>query len=169
MQNGMSSEKYFTVINKSPSLLRRIKVSRLEANMTSFISPIERWHDNNYAPKELEYLCSQTPTSHKIITPLHGYKAQDVRVDISHGHVIILLSSDYGSDFSMRQEYYCEIPIPADAKRRKAFVEISPYCLVVQLDKKQSVFKRAISLAVNLKQFFALIFKFSLNSRHSSG
>lgn len=170
MQRGMSSEKHFTVIdNKKPSLLRRFTVTRLETHMTSFISPIERWPDNNYAPKELEYVWNQSPTSHKIITPLHGYKAQDVRVDISRGHVIILLSRDYGMASSIREEYYCEVPIPADAKRNKAYVEITTHFLIVRLDKKQRFFRRAVSTVVNFKNYFALVFRIGLNSNRLDG
>lgn len=165
MQQGLSSEKHFTVINnKASSFLRRLNLSRLEANMNSFLSPIERWPDNNYSPKELEYIWNQTPTTHKIITPLHGYKPQDVRIDISRGHLIILLSQDYGAVFISKEEYYCEIPIPADANQRKAYVEISPQFLIIRLDKKQSALKEAISVATNVKNYLALMFRIGVKS-----
>ena len=50
---------------------RRLSIQRVDAHMASFISPIERWADNNYAPYELDYLYHQKPDSSEIVAPLH--------------------------------------------------------------------------------------------------
>lgn len=166
MSKNLLSEKSFTTRNnQNASQLRRFTVSRLAANMTGFISPIERWSDINYAPKELQYIWNQSPTTHKFMMPLHGYEAGDVRVDISREHVIVLLSRDYGAPFITREEYYCEIPIPVDANGKKAYVEVSAHFLIIQMEKKQRVLKRVVSAVLNLKRYFTLMLRMGLHSR----
>ncbi len=130
---------------------RRLSIQRVNAHMASFISPIERWADNNYAPYELDYLYHQKPGSSEIVAPLHGFQARDVHVDMSHGHVIILLSLSDGGDYPRRQEYYCEVPLPSGLKLQEAYLEIGPYFLSIHLIPKQSVLKRAVTMACRFK------------------
>jgi HSP20 family molecular chaperone IbpA len=134
--------------------------------MTAFMSPIERWPDDIYAPEKLKYVCNQTSQFFEIVAPLHEYDADDVRVDLSRGQVIILLSREYGETSNSWKEYYCEVPIPADTKRNKAYVEISPGILTVRLTKKWRWFKRMGSLAQCLKKVFTKRFgqDWNLNS-----
>jgi HSP20 family molecular chaperone IbpA len=153
MNVNLSFQKNFTVRNsQNTSQLRRIFVSRLEASMTAFMTQIERWPDKNYVPEELDYVCNQTLESYEIIAPLHGFKAHDVRVDLSHGHVIILLSHEYDTTSSSQKEYYCEVPIPADAKGNAATIEISANVLTVRLNKKSRVFNRISAVSRRLKK-----------------
>ncbi len=130
---------------------RYVTIRRLEATMATFISPIERWADNNYVPYDLDYLYTQKTGVSEIVAPLHGFEARDVYVDISRGHVIILLSHDDGTGYHARQEFYREVPLPPDLKLKEAYLEIGPCFLSVYLIPKQSVFKRAVSLACRFK------------------
>jgi len=130
---------------------RRLNIRQLDAHMATFISPIERWADKNYEPYELDYLYHQKSGSSEIVAPLHGFQAQDVHVAMSHGHVIILLSLADSTGYQGRQEYYCEVPLPPQLKLKDAYLEIGPYFLSVHLIPKQSVFKRAVSMACRFK------------------
>src|SRR5215510_9206262 len=85
----------------------------LEPSEATFISPIERWEDDNYKPQALDYLFTQKSDSSEIVAPLHGFSPQDVHVDISRGQVLILLS-DHWMAYPKRQEYYCEVPLSSD-------------------------------------------------------
>src|SRR5690349_9579164 len=78
----------------------------LDPSEATFISPIERWADDNYAPNDLEYSYTQKSESSEIVAPLHGFNPQDVHVDISHGRAMILLS-DHWMAYAKREEYYC--------------------------------------------------------------
>ena len=140
-----------TVVD-APSISKRHRatIRLLEATMATFISPIERWADDNYAPYELDYLYSQKTDSCEIVAPLHGFEARDVYVDISRGHLIILLSHD-DIPYPARQEYYCEVPLPPDVKHKGAYVEIGANFLTVHLSQKRSVFKRVVSVACRFK------------------
>ena len=130
---------------------RRAMIERwLDPSEATFISPIERWADNNYAPYDLEYFYTQKSESSEIIAPLHGFKPQDVHVDISRGQMIILLS-DRWMAYSSREEYYCEVPLPSDVSYKNAYLEIGSQFLTIHLNKKQSVFQRAVSAACRVK------------------
>jgi HSP20 family molecular chaperone IbpA len=130
---------------------RRPMIERwLEPSEATFISPIERWADNNYAPNELGYLFTQKSELSEIIAPLHGFSPQDIHVDISRGQVIILLS-DHWMAYPKRQEYYCEVPLPSDVTYRNAYLEVGSKHLTIHLQRKQSVFHRAVSAACRVK------------------
>jgi HSP20 family molecular chaperone IbpA len=118
----------------------------LESSEATFISPIERWADHNYAPDDLEYLFTQKSESSEIIAPLHGFSPQDVHVDISRGQVLILLS-DHWMAYPKRQEYYCEVALPSDVTYKNAYLEVGNKHLTIHLQRKQSVFQRAVSAA----------------------
>ena len=127
--------------------------------MLGIISPIERWSDSNYAPEALDYVCVVTSTSFQIITRLHGYAADDVHVDLSRGCVIILITR---GDFSLlpeKQEYYCEVPISADARQNVAQVEIKGDYITVSLERKPiSLSQRLTMEVIRLKNGSALFF-----------
>jgi hypothetical protein len=126
---------------KSP-ILRDIIVRRLEGRMSGRLSPIERWSDDNYTPEPLGLIWGSSPQSHHFAVPLHGFEAQDVHVDLSRGHVIILLAHNYATVSGGQPEYYREIPIPPDAKPNRALVEVSGDILMISLYKKANLFKR---------------------------
>jgi hypothetical protein len=133
MNNSFTlSEKTFTgPVDPANTSVRRYLVSGwLTAHPSGSISPIERWPDNNYAPDELDVICNETPRTYEIVTSLYGFTAQDIYVDLRHGRVIILFSSGVG------QEYYAEVPIPAQADGTAAYVDVGPNFLTVSLDKK---------------------------------
>jgi hypothetical protein len=113
---------------------RYIFTSRLD--MTAFISPIERWPDRNYAPEPLVYICKQTPDAWVITAPMHGFAAEDVRLDLSRGHILILLSQQENAG---GLEYYCEVPIPPDANAKEAYIEITANWLAVRLNQKSGM------------------------------
>jgi hypothetical protein len=103
--------------------------------MLGIMSSIERWPDNNYTPEALDYVCIVTSSSFQIITRLHGYAVDDVHVDLSRGYIMILITRD---DFSLspeQKEYYCEVPILADARQNVARVEIKGDYLTVSLER----------------------------------
>ncbi len=118
----------------------------LDPSEATFISPIERWADDNYAPNDLEYSYTQKSESSEIVAPLHGFSPQDVHVDISHGRAMILLS-DHWMAYAKREEYYCEVPLPSDVSSKGAYLEVGSQHLTVRLQRKQSVFQRAVSAA----------------------
>jgi hypothetical protein len=130
---------------------RRLALRRLDVSMATFVSPIERWADKNYAPYDLDYLYTQKSQVGEIVAPLHGYQAKDVHVDIAHGNVIILLSLEGGSAYQARQEYYCEVPLQPDFNFKDAYLEVGPFFLTVYLIQGQSVYQRAVSMACRLK------------------
>jgi len=129
---------------------RDVMSRRFEASMAAYISPIERWADHNYAPYDLDYLYTKKTNSSEVVAPLHGFEAQDVYVDISHGYLIILLS-DTDLPHAARQEYYCEVLLPHGINPREGYIDIGPNFLTVHLNHKQSVFKRAVSAACRFK------------------
>jgi HSP20 family molecular chaperone IbpA len=142
MTKVMLSERALTVVNtQATSALRRIVLNRLEASMSGFMSPIERWPDANYEPRKLDYSWERYPEGYAIVAPLHGFKDHEVRVDLSRDHVIVLLSQDYSAAAPMRTEYYCEVSIPADADGSKAYVEVEGGRVVILLNRKQGLFK----------------------------
>jgi hypothetical protein len=65
------------------SALCQLLAKPLEARMSGFMSPIERWDDKLYAPAELEYLFARSEIGYSIIAPLHGFAARDVKVDLA--------------------------------------------------------------------------------------
>ncbi|MDX1992323.1 MAG: Hsp20/alpha crystallin family protein [bacterium] len=142
MTKVMLSERALTVVNKqATSALRRIVLSRLEASMSGFMSPIERWPDANYEPRTLDYSWERYPEGYAIVAPLHGFKEHEVHVDLSRDHVIVLLSQDYSAASPMRKEYYCEAAIPADADGSKAYVEVEGGRVVILLNRKPGLLK----------------------------
>lgn len=130
---------------------RHVITRRLYPTGATFVSPIERWEDHNYKPYELDYLYTQKTDLSEIVAPLHGFQPQDVHIDITRGHVLILLSDDEDIAFGMRQEYYCEVPLPANANLKEAYLEISSSFLTVRVGQKQSLARRAASLACRFK------------------
>ena len=152
------SKEHFTVGQAQySSQRRRITLRRLDATSATFISPIERWTDNNYAPYELDYVYRQNTETSEIIAPLHGFREQDVHVAITRGHVIILLADDDDIAQFARQEFYCEVPLPPDVRQNDAFVEIDTHFLTIHLIKKQLIFKRVTSAVRRCKNSFAFL------------
>lgn len=129
---------------------RYLFTSRLEAGMTAFVSPVERWPDRNYAPEVLAYVSQRTPESFTITTTLHGFDAEDVRIDLSRGCVLILLSPKDNLSAYRRKEYYCEIPVPEDINGNEACVEISIALLTIRLNPKSGVLN---GLSYRLRSF----------------
>ena len=144
--------------SQSASQRKRVVIRRVEPTKASFISPIERWSDNNYAPYELDYLYNHKTESVEIVAPLHGFHPDDVHIDISRGKMIILLSNGYEGAFQARQEYYCEIPLASEVQQGGFYIEIGTSFLTIRLDKRKSVLKRAASAAYIFKNGFALLF-----------
>ncbi len=142
---------------------RHITVRRIDAGGSTFINPIERWSDNNYAPYELDYVYNQNTESSEVVAPLHGYRTRDVHVTITRGTLIILLSDDEDVVCTSKQEFYCEIPLPPDVQHNDAFVEIGTHFLTVHLVKKQLFVKRAVNAAIRLRNSFAFFFGKSWN------
>ena len=137
--------------NRNNLALRRRIVRRTAGTLFAMLSPIERWSDNNYSPQLLHYTREETPQVYRIVARLHGFEAQDVHVDLSFEHVIILLSSGGTAAPTGQQEYYCEALLPAGAKRNKALVEIGDEWLTVSLRKKQlNVFTHIVSEVARL-------------------
>ncbi|MFN8372927.1 MAG: Hsp20/alpha crystallin family protein [Anaerolineae bacterium] len=164
MVTSLKSEQAVTVReNRQDSYVRKVIISHLEASMAGIMSPIERWADSNYAPRELVYVWNQHPAHYEIITPLHSFRAQDVRVDLSRGHVIILLSRDYKLIAGKGMEYYCEVPLPPDANRSEAVLEISADLLTIRVSRKHGGFTRFVSNARRFRSDMALLFGKSWN------
>jgi hypothetical protein len=127
--------------------------------MLGIMSPIERWSDSNYAPEALDYVCIVTPISFEIITRLHSYTVDDVHVDLSHGCVMILITRDDFSLLANQPEYYCEVPIPADARQNVAQVEIKGDYITVSLGRNPtSLSKWLTEDVIRLKNGSALLF-----------
>lgn len=122
--------------------------------MSGFMSPIERWGDRNYAPAALTYVFVHAPGAYRIVAPLHGFHARDVKVDLVRGHVIILLAREYRAGANLPREYYCEVPIPADADDHQAAIDIHARTLTVRLEKRSS---RLQTFVRRLKQDAALL------------
>jgi hypothetical protein len=137
---------------------RQIAVRRVDASGSTFINPIERWTDNNYAPYELDYVYNQNTETSQIIAPLHGYRAQDVHVAITRGYIIILLSDDEDIVCPFKQEFYCEIPLPPDVNKHDAVVEIDTHFLTIHLARKQLFWKRVATAAFRCRNSFAFLF-----------
>lgn len=148
---------------RSANQRRQITVRRIDASGATFISPIERWSDNNYAPYDLDYIYNQNTDTCEIIAPLHGYRAEDVHVAITRGSIIILLCDDEDLAWSARQEFYCEVPLPPDVWQKDAVVEIDTHFLTVRLVKRQLFYKRAVSAARRCRNSFAFLFGKSWN------
>jgi HSP20 family molecular chaperone IbpA len=132
--------------NTKTSSVRRTIIRRLESPrlMSRMFSPIERWEDENYAPRELNIWWNKTPEFYQIIAPIEGFKASDVHVDLCRDHIIILLSHTEGGDSAL-QEYYREVEVPADARKNVAWVEIDKEFLTVTLRTKETnPFKRLL-------------------------
>jgi hypothetical protein len=136
---------------------RNTTIRRIDASGANFISPIERWPDNNYAPYELDYIYTQNSESSEIVAPLHSFRPQDVHVAITRGHIIILLADDEDKAYFERQEFYCEVPLPPDMQKNDAFVEIDSHFLTIHLIKKQVFLKRAVSTALRCRNSFAFL------------
>ena len=136
---------------------RRMTKRRLKDTSATFISPIERWTDNNYAPYELDYIYHQNTETCEIVAPLHRFREQDVHVAITRGHVIILLADDEDVARFSRQEFYCEVPLPPDVRQNDAFIEIDTHFLTIHLIKKQLVFKRIASTVRRCRNSFAFL------------
>jgi HSP20 family molecular chaperone IbpA len=119
--------------NLVSSPLRRLVIHRLEVNPLHFMSPIERWSDENYTPQPLSYTLHRSATTTEIIAPLHGFASEDVRVDLHGERVIILLSRADDTPLARCAEYYCEITLPANVNANAADVEITSELLIVRL------------------------------------
>jgi len=136
---------------------RMLTTRRIDVTGATFISPIERWPDDNYAPYELDYVYNQNTGSSEVIAPLHGFRPQDVHIAITRGQIIILLSDDEDIATFERQEYYCEVPLPADVRKSDAFVEIDGRFLTIHLIRKQLLIQRVVSAAVRFRNSFAFL------------
>jgi hypothetical protein len=136
--------------NRKSSILRRTIVRRLESRISGSLSPIERWSDHNYAPQALNFIWVNVPQSYHIAASLHGFEAPDVHVDLSRGHVIILLSHNYDTVSNGQPEYYREIPIPPDAKPDQALVEVCDDMLMVSLYRKTNLFRQLTAAVARL-------------------
>lgn len=143
------------------SHLRRITISRLDG----IVSPFERWPDNNYAPRELDYVINETLQSSEIIAPVHGYKADEIHITISRGHVIILFSRPDPVS-NVRDEYYCEVPLPNDVWQNSALADIGSRFLTVRLGKKRTLFSRAAALGRRVRNDVGLLFGTRLSVGH---
>lgn len=145
-----SSNNHATVSHKR-GITRRIVASN------ALISPIERWVDTNYAPRELEYVVGHYSNVSEVIAPLHGFDADDVQLDISRGHLLILMSYIGSTTYPSRQEFYCEVPLPPDVKQQEAVVEFSGGYMTVRLEKKPVRVEQAVSLGRAFKNGLALL------------
>ncbi len=130
--------------------LRRVSSRPLEVQSATFISPIERWADRNYAPQELGYVFKQNTQSSEIMAPMHGYEAEDVQISITRERCIILLSLAR-SRYPSQQEYYCEVPLPPDANLNGAYVVFTNDFMSIRLGKKQTVVSQVVSLGRGVK------------------
>ncbi|MBL8162995.1 MAG: Hsp20/alpha crystallin family protein [Anaerolineae bacterium] len=156
----MLTEQYMTVLNqRKPSQVRRVVLGRLDASMTSFINPIERWPDKNHMPRTLAYAWTHYPDCHELIAPMHGFAAHDLRVELNRGHVIILLAQDEGEEATTRREYYCEVPIPPDADGNAADVEIASDFVTVRLARRKTLWAMALATTRRLIDDIALLDK----------
>ncbi len=152
-QVNQSSKKY-AANGHARSITRHV-----EASNSAFISPIERWPDTNYAPQELEYVVNHYSNVTEVIAPLHGFDPDDVQIDISRGHLLILMSYIGRTVYPSRQEFYCEVPLPMDVKEHEAVAEFSSGFITVRLDKKPVPVKQAASLGRAFKNGLTLLCK----------
>jgi len=152
LNNVNRSSKKYTAAPSSRSITRRY-----EASNASVISPIERWADTNYAPQELEFVVNHYRDLTEVIAPTHGFEAEQVQVDISRGHLLILLSYIGSTVYPSRQEFYCEVPLPPDVKQHEAVVEFSGGFMTVRLEKKAARAQQAASFGRAFKNGLVLL------------
>jgi len=93
----------------------------------------------------------------EVIAPTHGFEAEQVQVDISRGHLLILLSYIGSTVYPSRQEFYCEVPLPPDVKQHEAVVEFSGGFMTVRLEKKAARAQQAASFGRAFKNGLVLL------------
>lgn len=148
------SSKQYVAASHARSVTRRI-----EASNAAFISPIERWADTNYAPQELEYVVNHYRDLTEVIAPLHGFDPDDAQLDISRGHLLILLSYIGSTTYPSRQEFYCEVPLPPDVKQHEFVVEFSGGFMTARMEKNPARVKQTASLGRAFKNGLTLLCK----------
>lgn len=116
------------------SQIRATVTRRIAGSLWTWISPFERWSDENYAPLHLEYVAHATDDAFEVTAELHGFDPSQVFVELHRGQVILLLSRS-AMDGAEGLEYYNEVPIPADVRANEAYVQITPNLLIVRLRK----------------------------------
>lgn len=126
------------------SRVRATVIRRIESTLSTWVSPFERWSDDNYAPLHLGYVAHSTDDAFEIVAELHGFAPSEVFVDLHRGHVILLLSRASSGEAELR-EYYNEVPIPADVRANKAQVQITSNMLIVRLQKYPAVVRPLIA------------------------
>ena len=130
---------------------------RIDADGATFLSPFERWPDHNYAPYALDYVYNQKTDSSEIIAPLHGFRPQDVHITITRGQIIILMADDEDIARFERQEFYCEVPLPPDARKNTAVVEFDGRFMTIRLLRKRALMQRVASAAHRCRNSFAFL------------
>lgn len=153
MSIRQGSEKF-----SSSSRHRLVAVRRIIASSASFISPVERWADENYTPQALEYVYTQHSEYGEIAVPLHGFAPQDVQVDISRQHMLILFSHIGEKVYPTRQEFYCEVPLPPDVQQTEALVMFSGHFLIARLAMRQPAYKRVLTMGGAFRNGLAVLF-----------
>jgi HSP20 family molecular chaperone IbpA len=111
----------------------QINLWRRTLGTSAGISPIERWSDNNYVPRSLEYSVQELSDTYQITTPVHNFAPHEIHIDAVRGCLIILFSHGYDVDW---EEFYCEIELPADANPKTVTLEIVHGSLFISLPKK---------------------------------
>ena len=130
---------------------------RIDTSGATFISPFERWPDHNYAPYELDYVYNQKTDSSEIIAPLHGFRPQDVHITLTRGQLIILMADDEDIAHFERQEFYCEVPLPPDARKNTAVVEFDGRYMTIRLLRHQALMQRVASAVHCCRNSFAFL------------
>ncbi len=116
----------------------------IRGHLFTWLSPFERWDDENYAPRHLHHVSRSTDTTFEVMAELHGFAASEIFVELHRGQVIILFSRP-AKETTDTVEYYCEVPIPTDTRADEANVEITPDLLVVRLHKYPVAIRRLIA------------------------
>ena len=126
------------------SQIRATVTRRIAGSVWTWISPFERWSDEDYAPLHLETVAHSTDDAFEVIAELHGFDPSQVFVELHRGQVILLLSRSE-ADGAEALEYYNEVPIPADVRANEATVQITPNLLLVRLRKYPAVIRPLVA------------------------
>ncbi len=153
-------------MSKTVTNLRQVIIGRFSNPIFLKISPIERWDDDNYAPRQLHFIQRSYSDHHEIIAPTHGYDDRDVHIDFARGVVIILLSRDYSAAQAEAQEYYCEVPLPSGVKQGEAVLTISDGFLTISLRRQINPLRQIINRARLLSKSVRLLSGTGWRLRH---
>jgi HSP20 family molecular chaperone IbpA len=142
----------------STSTLHRTIINRFDS--LRFMSKIERWPDDNYAPLVLDAHWHETSGTWQLIASKCECRPEDVRVDLCGGNVIILISREQYGD---TEEYYCEVSIPQNACSHTARIDIDAGHITVTLEKKRNLLQSLYSFL--LPEPFGTTFKLDTTAK----